>query len=472
MISIDIQKYIEIVALVFGTLLSTTYVFLAIISTVAIYSYKKNAKKVKYKEILTSSLAPSISIVAPAYNEEEVIIDSVRSMLSLHYSNYELIIVNDGSIDQTLERLISAYNLVKIPAFYHPAIPTQKIRGVYKSKNESLNKLVVIDKENGGKPDANNAGVNYSKNDYVVCCDVDCILEPDSLQKLIKPVLDSTNKRVVAVGGIVRIVNSCEIDRGKLLKVKMPKNIIARIQVLEYVRSFLFGRMAWTRLNGLLLVSGALGLFDRQLIVSSGGYNRETVGEDMELIVRIREQLKGIAHSVAYIPEPLCWTEAPENINQLSAQRQRWTRGMIQVLTKYKHLLFNPKHKTIGLIAFPYWVLFEWLAPIIEGIGFLLLVYLIFTSQIELSNFFLIFLSVYLAYLLFTLLALIVESILFKQYGGFKNSIAFISAAIIESIFYHPTMTYFAILSNIKTLFRQEPKWGNMKRKGFSGNNE
>ncbi len=457
----------EFIVLIFGIVMTTTYTLMSVVSATNIYRYRRTTKSIDFKEILNSPMAPTISIIAPAFNESEVIVDCVRSMLSLHYSNYEVIVINDGSEDDTLEKLIEGYKLVKQETVYTSYLKTQKIRGVYKSTIPSLSKLTVIDKENGGKSDASNAALNFSVNDYVVCCDVDSILEEDSLLKLIKPVLEQTEYRIIAVGGIIRIINSCEVKKGKLLRINIPNNFWARIQVLEYIRSFIFGRLFWSKINGLLLVSGALGLFDRKLVIDSGGYNEKTIGEDMELIVRMRNNLKAMPHKVLYIPEPLCWTEVPESLSQLSSQRRRWTRGMIQVITKYKHMLFNPRHKTLGLISFPYWILFEWMAPILEVLGIFLLIYLIYNNLLEPLKYLGILFNVYLFYLIYTIGGIIVEKLSFKQYLGWDKALKLIGAALLEPIIYHPLMVWYALRANITFIMGKRQAWGKMKRKGF-----
>src|ERR1700709_2252640 len=213
--------------------------------------------------LAASPNAPGMSILAPAYNEAATIIENVRSLLSLHYNNLEVIIINDGSKDDSLEKLINAYDLYKIDFFVNEQLPTKPVKGVYKSRNPVYRKLIVVDKVNGGKADALNVGVNIAQNNYYVCIDVDCVLEQDALLKLAKPFLEGATQRVIAAGGVVRIANSCIIEGGRLVKVNLPKQFLPRIQTLEYIRAFLLSRMAWTKLNGLLLISGAFGAFDR-----------------------------------------------------------------------------------------------------------------------------------------------------------------------------------------------------------------
>ena len=314
--------------LIFSAIVITSYIILGVISIFETISYFRRNSFVSYKSILASPFSPSISIIAPCYNEGLNIVDNVRSLMSLHYVNYQVIIINDGSKDDSLEKLIEVYHLETIKYPINPRIETAQIRGIYKSKNSVFEKLIVIDKENGGKADALNAGLNFSNSEFVACIDVDCMLIEDALQKMVKPFLERTDKKVIATGGVIRIANNCRIENGKLMEVKMPKKLIERYQIIEYLRSFLLGRMAWSRLNGLLIISGAFGMFDRRVMIDSGGYDTKTVGEDMEIIVRMRKfmQDNNRKYKIAYIPDPLCWTEAPDNFKTLQP-RVRATMG-------------------------------------------------------------------------------------------------------------------------------------------------
>ena len=254
-----------------------SYIILGTISLIETSQYLKKNKFVNYKEILSSNISPSISIIAPAYNESLNIVENVRSLLSSHYVNYDVIIVNDGSKDDSLEKLIEVYNLVKVDYLVNEQIPTKPLReGIFKSTNPAFEKLIVIDKENGGKSDALNMGLNISKSQYTACIDVDCLLLEDALQKMIKPFLELTEVKVIATGGVIRIANACTIKDGKLLDVDMPKSMLERAQILEYIRSFLLGRMAWSKLNGLLVISGAFGMFDKKIAIEVGGYDKNT----------------------------------------------------------------------------------------------------------------------------------------------------------------------------------------------------
>ncbi|RZJ52205.1 MAG: glycosyltransferase family 2 protein, partial [Flavobacterium sp.] len=373
----ELTTFIDIYLLLilgYAILIMSSYLILAYLSTKALRAYLKKNSFVDYHVLLTSEFAPKLSLIAPAYNEGFTIEENVKSLLSLNYNNYEVIVVNDGSKDNSMEILIRTYDLVLTDLDIHQKIETKKIKGLYTSRNAAYKKLIVVDKENGGKADALNVGLNIAQNPYVVCIDVDCILDKDSLLKLAKPFLESYGKRIIATGGVVRIANQCIIKNGRLVEVNIPDVMLPRIQVLEYLRAFLLGRMAWGRLDGLLLISGAFGAFDKEIALLAGGYNKKTVGEDMELVVRMRRYMleNKLPYTVCYIPDPLCWTEAPEDSKIFKKQRSRWMRGTIETLSIHKTMFLNPRYKLLGMISIPYWTLFEFLAPGIEAAGLII----------------------------------------------------------------------------------------------------
>jgi hypothetical protein len=341
-----------------------SFLILGIISVFQARKYLRRNTYTNYLKILQSPEAPGVSILAPAYNEENTISDNIRSLLSIRYANYEVIVVNDGRKYRTLLKMIDEYELEKVDFAVDYALKTKKIKAVYKAKNPTYENLTVVDKENGGKSDALNAAINVSTKDYTLNIDVDCVLEEDCLLKLMKPFLEETDKTMIVSGGVVRIANNCKVEKGRITEVNVPNRLISQFQTLEYLRSFLLGRIAWGSLDGLLLISGAMGVFLKELVVECGGYDKDTIGEDLELTVRIRRYAReqDIDYKVGFVPDPLCWTEVPESWSTLRRQRNRWTRGSIETLA-HKRLFLNPFYGKIGKISYPYWFLFEWLAP-------------------------------------------------------------------------------------------------------------
>ncbi|MFD1605563.1 glycosyltransferase family 2 protein [Flavobacterium artemisiae] len=468
----DIMWFIDwyiILILGYAILIMSSYLVLAYLSTKELRSYLKKNSFVDYEVLLTSEFAPKLSLIAPAYNEGFTIEENVKSLLSLNYNNYQAIVVNDGSKDNSMEILINTYDLVLTELDINPKIETKKIKGIYTSRNAAFKKLIVVDKENGGKADALNAGLNIAQNPYVVCIDVDCILDKDSLLKLAKPFLESHGKRIIATGGVVRIANQCIIKNGRLVEVNVPDVMLSRIQVLEYLRAFLLGRMAWGRLDGLLLISGAFGAFDKEIALLAGGYDTKTVGEDMELVVRMRRYMleNKLPYTVCYIPDPLCWTEAPEDFKIFKKQRSRWMRGTIETLSFHKKMFLNPKYKLLGMLSVPYWTLFEFLAPGIEFIGLLVTLLFIVFGLLNWHFFFLLLLFVYTFAVFFSVIALFSEEQTYHKYPKQRDFFKLLLAAFIEPLYFHP-MTVYAALVGYKEKIVGTKGWGEMTRKGFT----
>lgn len=448
--------------------ISVVYVVMAILATKMTNYYKAINIYTTYEDILGSELAPSISIIAPAYNEGLTIVENVRSLLSLHYLKYEIIAINDGSKDDSLQKLIDAYELEQVSYTLLGKFQTKTIKNVYRSQSKVYNKLTVIDKENGGKSDALNAGINLAQHEIVCCIDVDCILEQDSLLKMSKLFMEETDKKVIAAGGVIRVANSCKFQYGKITEVNLPKGLLAKMQVLEYSRSFLLGRLAWTNINGLLIISGAFGLFDKDTLIKAGGYSTTTIGEDMELVIRMRRYMEeaGKPYDVVFSPDLLCWTETPESIKLLGKQRKRWTRGMIQSLMTHKIMFLNPEYSPIATLSYTYWVIFEWVASVVEFLGILLFTFLIFFGFINWIYFFSLLACVCVYSWMFSLWALYIEEKTFHQYH-LKDLVKLIGCALIEPFIFHPLITWFSIQGNYAQLMSQKNTWGDMRRNGF-----
>lgn len=451
-----------------------TYLVLAILSYLAIQKYY-NTKYFLRKEVLVkSNHSLGVSIVAPAFNEETTIIYNVKSLLSQEYPKFEVVIINDGSTDATLEKLITAFNLVKVDFFYQEKIPTKPVRGHYKSTNPLYSKLLVVDKENGkSKADASNAGINSAKYSLFLCTDVDCILRRDTITMLAKPFIENTEK-VIASGAAIRISNACEFKDGMLYKSHYPNNFFARFQELEYIRSFLFGRMAWSRTNCLLLVSGGLGMFDKGTVIEAGGYWHKSLGEDMELITRMRKLMheKKEKFLIIYIPESLCWTEVPSTMEVFLRQRVRWARGLIQTLYLHKNIFLNPKYAKTGLIIFPYFVFFEFAVPILEIIGLIVLILDFIFFDINYSFLLIVSVFIYLFYIAITLISIFLDQLIYKHYSSIKEIITLIIMVFLEPFIYHPLNIFASIKGYCLFFAQKEQKWGTMTRQGFKNSEE
>ncbi len=465
-----ILEYINIVFLMFTVTLFLIFSTMGFLSTQNSLHYKKKNSFGDLTRIMASPMAPGITIIAPAFNEGLTIVQNIRSLLSLQYVNYEVMVVNDGSTDDTLEKMIAAYDLELIPWEIDPEWQSKPIRGIYKSKQRSFSKLTVIDKFNGGKSDALNTGIHLSENKYVGCIDVDCLLMPDALLHVVKSFFQRSKKRVIAVGGVIRVANSCRIAGGMLEEIRLPSNWLARFQLLEYTRSFLLGRMAWGRLDSLLIISGAFGFFDREIAVAVGGYDTKTVGEDMEIVFRMRRYMhdRKEPYTIEYMPDPLCWTEVPETAQMLVSQRDRWARGNLETLFKHKDMFLNSRYGRLGLISYPYWFFYEWLAPILELTGLISIMLFYYLGILNVDFFIGMTFMVYAFAVMFSFYAILWEVYMYNQYTRVKDILLLMVFAMVEPFVFHPLVTYAAIRGNCKKLFNVRSGWGTITRRGFS----
>ena len=409
-----------------------------------------------------SGYGPPVSLLIPAYNEEATIATSVRSMLQLEYPELEVIVVNDGSKDGTLAVLAREFALVPFPEAYWRRLEVRQVRAIYRST--VWPNLRVIDKDNGGKADALNAGINAARYPLVCSIDADSILERASLRRVVAPFLD--DPRTVAAGGTVRIANGCEVREGFLERVGLPKHPLALIQVIEYLRAFLFGRLGWTPLNAVMIISGAFGLFRKDAVVAAGGYRTDTVGEDMELVVRLHRRLRlaRTPYRIVFVPDPVCWTEAPESLRVLRTQRVRWQRGLAESLTMNLGLLCHPRGGAPGWIAFPFLVAFEWLGPVIEVAGFAFFIAAFALGLVSLAAF-LTFLLVAIGFgLVLSLSALLLEETSFHMYPRRRQLLALAGVAVIENLGYRQLVAVWRLWGLLRWAAGAKQRWGEMAR--------
>ncbi len=456
--------------LLYSFLLISSYILLAVLSIINIVRYKSYNSETEDVILNNSAYIPGVSVIAPAYNEEKTVIANVHSLLTLKYPLFEVVIVNDGSKDKTLEKLIKEFELVEVPFNYVEKIKTKPFKRIFKSKNPKYDILTIVDKENGGtKADASNAGINASVFPYFLCTDVDCILQENTLTKMIVPFLKK-GKKVVAVGATLRMVNSCELEGGRLKKVKVPKALIPRFQELEYMRAYLLSKFGWSLINCVPNVSGGLGMFDKEIAIKAGGYDGKSHAEDMDMVTRMRKHMfdNGKENVVDYIPLSCCWTEGPPDRKVLGTQRTRWSSGLIQLFTDHRKILFNPKYKLMGLVVYPYAFLFEFLAPIIEALGLFVLIILMLFGQINWAMAGVVFLFSYSFAILISLLIIILDNVVHPYYDSYKDIFKLIIAAILEPFIYHPLIVFYGLKGYITFLRGKELNWGSMTRAGLN----
>lgn len=442
------------------------YLVLFFISAVQLWRERDLDQLEQYEEITDSSFSPPVSILVPAYNEEAGIVPSIRSLLSINYPEYEIVVINDGSKDNTLKTVIESLDMIKIEKAVRKQVSSNEIIQVYRSK--IYENLIVVDKMNGGKADALNAGINVATYPYFCSLDGDSIIERDAFAKVMKPIIDS-KQEVIAVGGSVRIANGCKIERGEVMNVALSKRPLVVMQVIEYLRAFLMGRIGLSRHNLLLIISGAFGVFHRDSVVKVGGYRTNTVGEDMDLVVRLhgwtREEKSG--KRIVYVPDPVCWTEAPESTKILRRQRSRWHRGLFESLWYNKKMMFNPRYGAVGLISMPYFLIVEFLGPVIELIGYILMIFSPFISGVYTSFALMLFLLAVIYGSLLSTSAVLLEEWSLRRYPKVVDLVRLFMYSLSEAFWFRP-MTVIWRVEGIVHLVKGNSGWGEMSRKGVS----
>ncbi len=465
-----VGEFYEGAVFFYGTTLLLIYAILAILSLTAVRRFNKLDSHIDYDLLLNSEHTPGVSVIAPAFNETLTIIENVHSLLNLNYSNYEVIIVNDGSTDDSLEKMVKEFELAQVDYAYNERLKTRPVHKILKSTNPAYANLLVVDKENGkAKADATNAGINVSAFDYFLCTDVDSILDRDTIMKLIKPVLDEDKKRIIAIGATLRMANSCIIEQGYMKQVVVPKQLLPRFQEIEYIRSFVLGKMGWSVINCVPNVSGGLGLFDKEIAINAGGYDPLSFGEDMELVIRMMTYCVNydIDYSIRYIPITLCWTEGPASIKVYGRQRSRWARGLAQLMWAHKKTIFNPRYGKLGLIVMPYNLIFELLAPIIEAIGVVYYIIIIMVGAINWEYAKVLLVFVYTYAIMISTLSVLWDQLTYHTYKSWREILVLCVTALFEMIAYHPLIVFYSIKGYFNFIANRKHSWGNMQRQGF-----
>ena len=458
-------NFINVAVLVYFLLLNMVYFLTAFLALKTLRKYRYQMQMLETQTLLELNQVPGISIIAPAYNEEATCVESIRALLNLQYSEYEILVINDGSSDHTLDVLKTAFELKPVVVVPMANIEAQAVRQVYQSPIQP--NLWVIDKDNGGKADALNVGLNYCRFDLFCAIDADTLIERDALLRVVRPFLE--DRHTIAAGGIIRIINDCPVTQGMVTQVKLPKNIWARIQVLEYFRAFLIARVGWDALNGLLIISGAFGLFKRSLVIEVGGYETQTVGEDMELVVRMHHYCRKnhLPYRVAFVADPVAWTECPESLAVLGRQRERWQRGLTEVMLKYKHMLFNTRFGVLGIFVFPYFLILETLGSILEFVGYLSFLISWYLGYLSLSFMLSLLILGFLLGLFLSVFSFFLEELTFHRYRNLKDFFNLLGVALFENFGYRQMSSYWRFKGTVKTLLGIKGSWGQMTRKGF-----
>lgn len=414
--------------------------------------------------VASSRLTPPISVLIPAYNEEKVVVDSVAAALDINYPEFEVIVINDGSRDRTVRVLEDAFDCERIDITYRAAIPTENVRRILRSRKDP--RLLLIDKENGGKADALNAGINVSKFRYVCNTDADTIFEKDALLRIVRPVLEDP-KRLIAVGGQVRIGNGFKIVRGEITERHLPGTLLPTLQLVEYLRTFLSNRVGWSQINAMLLISGAFGLWRRDVLVSVGGFSRRTTGEDLELTMRLHRVMRkrGEDFRIVSLPDPVCWTEAPSDVRSFINQRNRWHRVLLESFLEHREMMLNPQFGLVGMLGMPYYFFFEILGPAMECFSYLVVGAGLLAGIVDQKTLIL-FLILSIGYTtVLNIMAIVIEDLHYETYNLFEI-LKLAAVGVVDNLGYRQFTMGIRLWATFDWMGRVQT-WGRIERKGF-----
>jgi cellulose synthase/poly-beta-1,6-N-acetylglucosamine synthase-like glycosyltransferase len=455
--------FVETFIIVYVATINAIYLLLMVMGFFAL-EQREPVPRREHDALMKSPLLPSVAILAPAYNEALTCRDSVRAMLGLRYPNHEVIVINDGSKDDTLQVLIDSFRLYRSGRTPTGSLPTKPIRAIYESRDPI--RLLVIDKENGGKADSLNAGINVARASLVCAVDSDSLMEEEALLSVVEPFL--ADESTVATGGIIRVANGCRVEGGRVVDVRAPSHLFPIFQVIEYLRAFLGGRVAFSFLNSLLIISGAFGVFRRDAVLEAGGWLTSTVGEDMELVVRLHKIFRQGArpYKIVFVPEPVCWTEVPETLRVLKRQRNRWQRGTLDTVMIHRAMLFNPRYGVVGLFALPYYLFFEMLGPLIELTGYGITIAGLILGLVDPQLAVLFFTVSLLFGVLLSMSAVVLEELTQRRYAAPRDLIRLFLGAVVENLGFRQLLMIWRTQGLMDGL-RGKQGWGAMERRGF-----
>ncbi|GIP41842.1 glycosyl transferase family 2 [Paenibacillus sp. J45TS6] len=431
-----------------------------------IFTIRRRAEYSSFKSLAGSDVVPPISLLVPAFNEELTIIENVKCLMTLNYPTYEVIVVNDGSTDKTIPVLIKEFGLkpVQNPTF-RGTIRCEQIRGVYHNPDYPF--LYLIDKNNGGKADSLNAGINFSHYPLISSIDADSLLEKDALIRMARMYLENPEE-TVAIGGDVRIANGCKIENGAVKDVSLPRKMWPMFQSIEYLKAFLGGRIGWSSINGLIIVSGAFGVFKKEAVIAVGGYRDGYPGEDMNIIIKLHRYMleNKKKYRIAFCPEAVCWTQAPDTYQIISNQRKRWGRGNLKNMLENGNMMFRPKYKTMGMLTMPYNIFFEALNPYFRITGLLALVGYVMLDMTAWPVLLIFGLLNFLSGYLLSVGALILEEIAFRRYPKPSDLVKMLAFSALKFVGYHQLGVLWRVQGHIQFM-RKNNSWGTMTRQSW-----
>lgn len=445
--------------------LNLFYFLLLVLAAITLNEYR-NRMRAERGISLPEEFKRPFSILVPAHNEELYIVESVKALLSMDYPEFEVIVCNDGSTDRTLDVLIKAYDLEKTDIELPEQYSDVQLNGVYFSKKDY--RFVVVDvNKNSGKAASLNISSAYSRYPYVCAVDADCLLSSDSMEKLMQEF--AAVPGTMAVGGIVRILNGCEVADGTITKLKRPKSMIEKIQIVEYFRAFLFGRIGMARINILMIISGAFGVFRRDMLDKAGGWTKNAIGEDIELVINLQQLIHDhkLKNRICFAPYPVCWTEVPFTVKVLGSQRDRWQRALTQCMFRHIKLFFNPFYGVVGLVGYPYYFIFELMGALIEFVGYFVVIAAFILGFINTAYFFIFLAIAFFCGLCISCASLVLAEMSFSRYQEPKAMRDLLVAAFLENFGYRQLHAYWRTKGMFRYFFKKTTDWGPMKRAGF-----
>ncbi|OGN63361.1 MAG: hypothetical protein A3E80_02895 [Chlamydiae bacterium RIFCSPHIGHO2_12_FULL_49_9] len=393
-------------------------------------------------KLLLFNLVPPVSIIIPAYNERETILASVTAALQIEFSHFEVIVIDDGSTDDTFSLLTTTYQLFPVPPVFPSILQTAPVKHYYRSK--LYPKLLVIQKENGGREDAINAGINASTAPFFIGIDADSFIEPDAINRLMQHLL--TKRNICAMGGTLCIVNGCTVKKGKITEAKLPPSFLGTMQVVEYIKTFFFGRTGWNKLGGSPLISGGFGLFNKQAVIEVGGLKKMLAG-DLELTVLLHKHMheKKEPYVIDYMFDAIVWTDVPQTYSGLAKQRKRWHSSVIDVCWRHRRMIFNFKYGVVGFLHIPYLLLGEGLGPLVEGFGYIYIACCFFYGVLNITFFWYFILIAWGVSMFLTIASVIMQEVFLRKYISSRQILKMVFFAFIENFTYRPLTVWWRI---------------------------
>ncbi len=457
--------YVNTIILVYFVVTNITYTALMFLSLYTVSLHARYAARSGYTDLADSPVTPPLALIVPAHNEADAIVQTVLSLMELNYPEKEIIVVDDGSTDETSKRLINKFGLLPMDLIYRQTLPCKAPFAFY--FNPERPELMLLSKENGGKADALNAGINMARSPYFCTVDADSIIEPDALLRLMAPVVHSSVNTVVS-GGVVRIANGCTLKKGRITEIDLPKSWLERCQVVEYIRTFLFGRPAWNFLNATFICSGAFCLMHRESLIEAGGFGTDTVTEDIDVIASLHRHLRAQKrpYRMVFTTDPICWTEAPKELGMLARQRRRWQLGLMQTVMKHNDMIFNRRYGALGMLSMPFHAYVEAVGCLVEALGTVLIPFSFLIGAMPLSMFLLLLLLAVGYGTLLSAGSVLMEETTIRRYPRLKHVVVLMAYAVLENLGYRQ-MTAFFRAQGVLQYLRGRSRWEVVRKEGL-----